>query len=32
MPDIAPRRRTQPPQPHIVYQALIDPTGSGTEA
>lgn len=25
MPDIARRRRTQPPPPHIVYQALIDP-------
>ena len=25
MPEIARRRRTQPPPPHIVYQALIDP-------
>ncbi|MDO1486636.1 Uncharacterised protein [Rhodococcus rhodochrous] len=25
MSEIARRRRTQPPPPHIVYQALIDP-------
>lgn len=25
MPEIARRRRTQPPPPHIVYQELIDP-------
>lgn len=32
MPEIARRRRTQSPPPHIVYQALIDPDRDPTRS
>lgn len=30
MPEIASRRRTQPPPPHVVYEALINPDSDPT--